>query len=95
LATVGLALVTVALVRATEHSSRSLEPWRTGEGLSSELPAGKLSVPTTGGEHQTLCQDRRVHLTLGPSGVGIRLLREACSILTRISIPTEPFGRPG
>ena len=46
--------------------------------------SGRLSAsPRTRGEHQTLGQ-QRVHLILGVPAVGIRLVREASSILTRI-----------
>jgi hypothetical protein len=47
------------------------------------------------GEHLTLWHDKRVHLTLTASGVGIRLVREASSMLNLISTQTEPLGWPG
>jgi hypothetical protein len=60
-----------------------------------ELSATGHNLPTAGGEHQTLCQNKRVHLILGVPRVGTRPYREASTILTRISTQTEPFGRPG
>jgi hypothetical protein len=47
------------------------------------------------GERQTLRQDGGVLLILAARSVGIRLLREASTTLTRISTQTEPSWRLG
>ena len=54
-----------------------------------------LSVADARGRRAPDTQRSGVHLTPVAAGVGTRLLREASTILTRISTQTEPLGRPG